>query len=408
MSKDLRLGQRCPHLVIEESVTLGDDLRSITTKASVAGSNLARVYANTTSTISDNKATTGSDFATRYIIPPSGLHSQARLKAAKAGPYRITGCVSENGNTVDTNVVTITGSNETATFRLPTGTRVPVSRIVSILQAGLSTIVVGSENGHLVLIDTAHIGKKSRVKITGRGADSIGFTLQKATKGRQVFPGWQLVKGEDLLVNLNFPGNLAQPARYFQFKEQVKSNPILKVTYPAPPSRCPRCAGTRIENDWQFDISGEPIFIEDEDLLYQAAFKIILTERGSNPYHPEYGSNLINRIGSKAVGAVAQRLREDVLAALTRMQQQQKEQGRYQRVSPRERLYSINSVEVEPHESDPTAFRVFAVVQNASGEPVDLDIVFAVPGAVALAGSNGQSLGLSGLTQGQQRNLFRT
>lgn len=408
MSKDLRLGKRCPHLIIEESVTLGPDLRTITTKAPVAGSNLARVYANTTSTISDNKATTGSDFATRYIIPPSGLHSQARLKGAKAGPFRILGCVSENGASVDSNVVTITGSNETATFRLPTGTRVPAARIAGVLQEGLSTIVVGVEKGHLVLIDTANIGRQSRVKITGRGAEAIGFTLQKAARGRQVFPGWQLVKGEDLLVNLNFPGNFAQPARYFAFKEQVKSNPILKVTYPAPASRCPRCAGTRIENDWQFDISGEPIFIEDENLLNQAALKIILTERGSNPYHPEYGSSLINRIGSKVVGAVTQQLREDVLAALNQMRIQQREQARYQRVSPKERLYSINAVEVTPHENDPTAFRVFVVVQNASGEPVDLDIVFAVPGSVALAGSNGQSLGLSGLTREQQQNIFRT
>lgn len=407
MSKDLLLGRRCPHLVIEESVALDADLRSITTKASVAGSQLARVYANVTSHVSSAEPTTGADYATQYVIPPSGLHSQARLKGSTAGPFRIRGCVSEGGVTVDSNVITITGSGETATFRLPTGTRVVANDIAKLFRNTLTTIVVGVEDGHLVLIDTANIGKESWVKVTGRGAEALGF-VQKGARGRQVFPGWSLVKGVDLLTNVNFQGTFAQPARFFQFREPVKSNPILKVTYPAPAARCPRCGGTSVENDWQFDLSGDLLFIENEDLLYQAALKILLTEKGSNPYHPSYGSNIINRIGSKIVGAVAQQLREDTLAALNRMRSLQREQARYQQVSLQEQVYAINAVDVYPHNDDITAYRVDVSLTNASGRPVVLNVVFTVPGAVALAGTNGLSLGVSGLTISQQQNLLRT
>lgn len=407
MSKDLLLGRRCPHLVIEESVTLGADFRSLPTKAPVAGSQLARVYANVTSQVSNTSPETGADFATRYIIPPSGLHSQARIKGSTAGPFRIRGCASENGLTVDTNVVTISGSGETATFRLPTGSRVGAETLAKLFRNTLATIAVGVENGRLVLVDTAEIGKRSWIKITGRGAEAIGF-VQKGARGRQVFPGWTLDKGEDLLTNVNFQGTFAQPARYFRFREPVKSNPILKVTYPAPGARCPRCGGTFVENDWQFDLSGDLIFIENEDLLYQAALKILLTERGSNPYHQAYGSNIINRIGSKAVGAVAQQLREDTISALNRMRTLQRGQARYQQVSLREQVYAINSVDVYPHNNDPTAYRVDVVLTNASGRPVVLNVVFTVPGAEALAGTNGLSLGVSGLTIEQQQNLIRT
>jgi len=74
-------------------------------------------------------------------------------------------------------------------------------------------------------------------------------------------------------------------------------------------------------------------------------------------------------------------------------------------VSLKERLYSVLAVEVLQHKNDPTTFLVDVVVTNGTGVPVSLSIVFAVPGAVALAGTNNLTLGLetTGLNAEQAR-----
>jgi len=52
---------------------------------------------------------------------------------------------------------------------------------------------------------------------------------------------------------------------------------------------------------------------------------------------------------------------------------------------------------------------VDVVVSNNTGQPVKLSIVFSVPGAVALAGSNNLSLGLdtTGLTPAESTRFLR-
>ncbi len=377
MSLDFWLGHRCPHLVIEEPVALGSDRRSLVPMAPIANTNLVRVIANN-----------------QYYIPPSGLHSQAEIKGATSGPFNITGCTSESGTTVDSNLLTVTSSTETKTFRLPTGSRVSTDDLVRVFRSSFADIIVVNDNGFLVFSDVANIGRDSRITVSGRAASSLGFTGQRSARGDEIYPGWVLDKREDILPVFNRNGDVVAAARFPKFVKTVRLNPTFKVTYAAPRERCPRCRGSEIENDWRFNPQGNPITIDNENLLYQAALKILLTQRGSNPFHTAYGSRLLSRIGAKAIGATATIIREDVLGALTRLQSLQTQQVRYQPVSPRERLASIVSVEVLPHQSDPTAFLIDVVISNASGQPVTISVVFAVPGAAALAGSNNLSLGL--------------
>jgi hypothetical protein len=108
------------------------------------------------------------------------------------------------------------------------------------------------------------------------------------------------------------------------------------------------------------------------------------------------------------VGAVTSLLTEDVQNALATMQALQQAQTKFQVVSAKERLYAVSSVRVTPSPNDPTAFEVDVVVRNAAGDPVSITIVFSVPGAVALTGSNGLSLGLGGvgLTSAQSARLL--
>jgi ABC-type branched-subunit amino acid transport system substrate-binding protein len=122
--------------------------------------------------------------------------------------------------------------------------------------------------------------------------------------------------------------------------------------------------------------------------------KAILTVLGSNPYHPAYGSAVTTRIGAKAIAATQSLIRSDIQTALERVKSLQAAQGKYQAVSAEERLYAINNVQVDTDPNDPTTFQAQVTVKNASNRTVLLNIVFTVPGVVALKGTNGLSLGI--------------
>ena len=134
--------------------------------------------------------------------------------------------------------------------------------------------------------------------------------------------------------------------------------------------------------------------------------KAILTMRGSNPYHSGYGSRIMQRIGRKSMTAAAGAIRQDIIEALREVQGLQAGQRRFQQVTNRERLYRVEDVTVTPSGTDPTTVVVGVAVTNGSNRPVSLNIVYSAPGAVALAGSNGQSLGVSGLSQSQARRFL--
>lgn len=371
MSTEFQLAFPCPHLVLEEVVALSDDRRSLIPKAPVASSNVVRVLANDES-----------------YIPPGGLYSQAQLVGAVGGPFRTQKC--------DTALV-VTSSTETGTFTIPVGTAVRPEAVATLIRAQMSSVLVEVIRGHLVLTDVASFGMDSSIRVSGSAASSLGFLVQRGARGRQVYPGWDLAT--DASVSYG---------RYPKFRSSVRANPMFKVAYVAPVERCPRCGGTFIENDYRFNLQGDSILIRNEDLLYQAALKVLLTRIRSNPYHPSYGSGITSRIGTKAIGVVTTLLTEDVQNALSSMQALQSAQAKYQAVAAKERLYAVSSVRVTPSASDPTVFQIDVVVLNAAGSPVQINIVFSVPGAVALTGSNGQSLGLetTGLTSAQSARLL--
>ena len=134
--------------------------------------------------------------------------------------------------------------------------------------------------------------------------------------------------------------------------------------------------------------------------------KAILTKKGTNPYHAAYGCSIMDRIGRKRVQAAAGAIREDVIQALNSVQTLQSGQRRFQQVTDKERLYRVEDVSVTPSATDPTVFTVGVTVRNGSNRPVSLNIVYSAPGAIALAGTNGQSLGVSGLSSSQAQRFL--
>lgn len=359
---------------------LGDDRVSLLTTQPVANAATVRVLVN-------NDA----------FIPQGGLFRTAQLHSTVSGPFDLV----ENEDVL---IVETPRGSEQLSFNVFGTQRFTAVQIIQFMLAqGFTVAFLESVNDHLVMTDTSTVGPDSFVRVSGSAAEALGFgsadglSRQRGDRGRQLYPGWFLNRRSD---NSSF--------RFPQFARPIKNNPIFKVTYAVPPRSCKRCRGTFIENDVRFDNAGQAIYIENEDLLYQAALKIVLTDLGSNPYHPWYGTTIRSRIGSKAVANVAAVISEDVRRALSKLQSIQSDQAEYQQVTAKERLYAILGVRTVPHQQDPTTFLVDVTIQNASSEPISLSIVFSVPSVVAVLGSNGLFLGTEavGLTLEQQRRLF--
>lgn len=376
MSREIQIAFPCPHLIIEEPVPLGADRRSVTPKAPIANSNLVRVLAND-----------------QYYVPSTGLYSQAVLVGDVSGPFQIFRCRNLYGPLGSQMKITTSAGEVLVT--LPDGDRVSSSKIEEAIRMQASNFVeVGIRNGAILLADLNSIGTSSFVRVSGQGAQQIGFVSQVGARGGEVYPPWELAARPEIYPSVL--GARPLPARYPKFKKPLKTNPDLKVTYAAAPEHCPRCRATYVENDWRFDQEGDVVLIDNENLLYQACLKALLTRKGSNSYHPAYGSDIMERIGAKVVGATLTLLQEDVRTALTKVQAVQTAQRKYQNVPDKERFYSLRNVKVFPGD-DPTTVLIEVTVVNAALTPVSLSIVFSVPGAVALAGSNGKTLGLQGV-----------
>jgi phage baseplate assembly protein W len=375
MSFDFQLGHACPHLTIEEEVPLGADRRELKTIQPVASATHIRITANNS-----------------VQVRKEGTFSPAQLFGSLSGPFNIV----QNENTVSIR----NRAQLLEDIVLPVGSRVEAARVVDVLSAALRNagveVVVGNSNGFLVLVDALDRGPRSRVRIEGDAAESLGFIHQIQARGSQAYPAWGFVEQDNISILRGLTGVQQVTTRFPKFDSMVKGNPIFKVTYTTYQEYCRRCQSFGIENDYRIAANGEPLTIQNEDLLNQGVLKILETSKGSNPFHPSYGTTLLDRIGIKAIGAGITTINEDVNTALLVYQRTQELQGRFQLVTAREKLANILSVTTLPSDLDPTVFEVEIIASNAANVPVTITTVFAAPGVGALAGSNGLSLGLAG------------
>lgn len=358
MSVDIQLAHLCPHYTIEERVHLDGDRVSLPTRQPIASSGSVQISINNS-----------------RFLPSSGLFSSAKIVSAFSGPYNIPQGL---------NSLRVITATENMAIPLPVGSRVLTDQVVTTIRsADPKTFSVENDNGFLRIREIAHVGIDSVLFIKDDATAALGFTQQSGSRGRQIYPGWKLIKRPDTITNL-----------YPVFDYPVKLNPVFKITYSVPPQRCLRCGGSLIENDYRFDTQGDVVLIDNENLLYQAALKVVLTDAGSNPYHTWYGTTIRSQIGQKAVSGVAAFINEDVRRALENLQVIQEQQAKYQVVTFKERLYRVLSVETATSEENPYTFLVDITVQNASSDPITLTIVFTVPNVVSLVEGDGVRLSL--------------
>lgn len=372
MSKEIQIGFPCTHYIMEEPVELAEDRRTIISGSPVGSKPSVRVLVNN-----------------QYYIPSTGLYTQAFLTSAKKGPYRIEKCVGLLGP--DANLLIVETPAGKFEVRLPESKRMSLVDLQKSLRLSVlnSYVEITAQNGAIAFKEKQNLGKDSWIRLSGKGAETLGFS-QKGSRGCLLYPGWDLVKEETIIPSTN--PRLATK-RKVVFRSPVKGSPELKLSYTTLPSLCKRCRATFVENDYRFNPLGEVLTIENENLLLQACLKVILTNRGSNPFHVSYGSKIQTRIGNKIVGASEALIKEDIVRALQIVKSLQRQQRQFQTVKSKELLVSISSVDVTTDENDPTLYYVDVIVRNGSNEPVNISITYTAPGAVALTGSNGQSLG---------------
>jgi len=359
MSKDIQLTWECPHIVLEEVVYLsrGHDLE---TKMPLATQGFVGVMVNNS-----------------LSIPSGGLFSFARLNSFTKGSYYVL----ENEQDL-----TIYSSGETVSITLPAGQLLSAQEVADLINTASVTIKAVSNNEHLQLWDRNLAGGGSYIEVAGGSLTRLGFKQRGAT-GKMLYPGWHLHTPPDELTT-----------RYIRFNESLPMrSDFFKVSYVTTPGRCLRCKAIGIENDYRYTGSahvpegqseatvdaGALIMINNEDLLYQTALKLLLTKKGSNPYHPSYGTSILDTVGAKATGAVAASLSSEIKRALQGLRLFQQKQGRYQEITLREQLSQIDTVQIIPVDDDPTMFMVQVWIRNASQQSVQLNIAYATAGSVA-------------------------
>lgn len=350
MSYDIQLAHPCPHLISGEKAILSSDRRTVITRQALSGMGLVSI------TLNDD-----------VTVPHVGYHGFAVLTGTLKEPFKIE---------PHYNTLTVASSSGTASYALPTG-YVYARQLLGLLQR--EGIEVTSVGGKIQFQDVNRVGVNSFVTLSGLSLTSLGFQHQQGIRGQVLTPPWTLTRNTNGYA--------------IEFTQPLRNNPYLRVTYPVPRDKCLRCRGTGVENDYRFDTTGDVLLVSNEDLLYQSSMKDLLTKRGSNPYHPWYGSLIQSFIGSKALQGSSEAVKMTILDTLDKFRKIQTEQAKYQDVSPEERLAAVTSVDVSPIEDDPTAFLADVTVRNFSNRDVRLTIVFTVPGVTALAGTNGLSLG---------------
>ena len=99
----------------------------------------------------------------------------------------------------------------------------------------------------------------------------------------------------------------------------------------------------------------------DNDKLRQDIIKILLTELGENKFHPEYGSE----VGSIKIGHIADKtlLESDLTlcaeTAIRKLINLQKNQSKYQYLTPGEVIVDIVDISVGRDELDPRMYNIF-------------------------------------------------
>jgi len=359
MSFDRQIDQLCTHEVAEEFLFVQADrqtaipIRPISSAASVS------VYLNGVTK-----------------VPSDGVQVQAQVVGTREGPFTLTS---------STNTLAIRINDDPVqTLVLPAATKITPSKLAATLTGffgGLTFYV----NRNRIGVRTALAGRDATFMLTSAStmAPLLGISTGRVFRGKDAFPGWTLVTDPTTLSD--------RPRRliYFDDPLQADSN-YVEITYTTVRQECRRCGGTGVENDWRYAADGKLNTARDEALLIQELLKITYTSRGSNPFHPWYGTTLLERIGSKnaVTGVLQNAITSDVYTTFGRWQsiKRQQEETIGQVLTDEEYPFRITGVKLEQSQQDPTVLFLNIDVQNRSFKPIVISRGLRLPEPLNLLG----------------------
>jgi len=345
VSFDRQLDQVCTHHVVEEVLLINNDRATFTPLRPISSANSVRVRLNG-----------------EVEVPSTGVDVGAYAAGVKEGPFAITAsnrtfAVSVNGGPVQTAV-------------LPLSSRMPALQIADYLNRALRGVRF-TANRNFLSFRSDFAGGDTTVYIMSSStlAATVGIRSNREYRGRRAIPGWTLVNDPNTLLD--------RPTRLIVFDEPLKGfNDFIEADYTTVRQECRRCGGANVENDWRYGKDGNVVELRDEALLIQELQKIVYTARGSNPFHPWYGSMLLSVIGSRSGAAtpVQSIIVSDIQQVFQRWQsiktRQEQEVGQF--VSDSEFPFRLGQVGIEQSAKDPTVFFVNIEVRNRSFRPVQL------------------------------------
>jgi hypothetical protein len=357
MSLDRQIDQVCTHQVVEEFLYVQGDRQTVSPFRPIGSANGVMVRLNGLTE-----------------IPSFGNQISAKVVGTREGPFNITAA---------NRVLAIQTNNDPVqTVALPLSSQLPTNRLADFLTANFPGLTFFTERNRIG-VKTALLGRDATFRImnTSTLADTLGLTKDRVYRGKNTFPGWTLVSDPSTLSD--------RPRRLIIFDEPLSADSnFVEVNYTTVREECRRCGGTGVENDWRYGTDGKVTLIGDEPLLIQELLKITYTVKGSNPFHPWYGTSLIERIGSKnaANGVLQNAISSDIYTAFTRWQgiKRQQEESVGQPVSDEEFPYRLIGVRIEQSQTDPTVLFVNVDVQNRSFKPFTISRGIRLPEPVNL------------------------
>lgn len=168
-----------------------------------------------------------------------------------------------------------------------------------------------------------------------------------------------------------FVEELAPGVKQVVFKKPIKSqNDFFELTYITVVEDCPKCEGTSFYFDFSIDELGRVVLIEGDAKLTQDVVKGTLTIKGSNPYHPWYGTILDTLIGTKIADFEKLKLliSQDVQELFSNIKDLQIQQSEVQDISDNERIEQLISIQsARPDSANPSFVTVSITYRNRAG-----------------------------------------
>jgi hypothetical protein len=360
MSYDRQLDQLCPHLVVEELLTFEGDRQTVIPVRPISSLESVKVRLNGA-----------------VEVPFDGVLTTAQVRGTKTGPFTITQATNE------LRVRVHGGAPQVVT--LPVGTRIAADKIAYQLNRALPSLYFSVDRG-AILVQTQLSGPEASFYILGGSTlcSVLGLPQNRNYRGQQVVPGWTLVNDPNTLLD--------RPVRMVVFDKPLRGfDDFIEVNYTTIRQECRRCGGLGVENDWRYGQDGNVVEVRDEALLIQEMMKATYTAKGSNPFHPWYGSSILEQVGQKisASGLVQNIIVSDIYRVFQKWQEiktdQEQKVGQF--VSDAEFPFQLLGVNIEQSQQDPTVFYVNVDIRSRSLKPIQLSRGLRVPQPTDLLGS---------------------